>query len=284
MKVSEKECILEVLSQVRLEVEQELTKQNLRGDNRHKDNKSTLAVDGQCDGLEKAMKIIETKEEYIRGIRTERTEAILTENMSEVQKFMEMMELLRAGKKVAIDKRYCEPPIPTIKVIGVNGVSDDIPLDCCGKRDYNSYIPEQNISPLEEVKVISYTSGNSQKIEYIYTNPQGNRLYAHLEDGRDVDYDFSVIDVWHAYKGEYVPPKMREIELVFFKVNDNGHRKYYTTEKLEVAADLRVDEVVDFVASTMICYRGMDIAINFKPDDRIGYPCFIHHNERVYKE
>ena len=276
MTINEKECIIEVLSQVRNEVEQELTRQNLRGDNRHKNGKSTLQVDGHCDGLEKAVKIIEAKEEEIQGIRTQRP----PQNVDEIVKFTEMMELLRAGKKVAVKDRRYGSSIPTIKVTGTNGNTDNIPLDCCCYNDFDSYMPEQNISSLDTVSVVSYESGKSSLIEYVYANHQMNRLFAHLENGKEVDYDFSVLDVWGAYGGEWKEPEMREVTLTFFKNYDDLHRKYYTTETQLVPADYRVDEVVDYINENVTSYKGMDIIISFKPEDEIGYPCFISWKER----
>ena len=44
-------------------------------------------------------------------------------------------------------------------------------------------------------------------IEYIYTNPQFNRMFAKLEDGRVVDYDLPFMRIiWNEFE-EYIPPK-----------------------------------------------------------------------------
>lgn len=201
-------------------------------------------------------------------------------------KFANMMKLLRAGKKVKIEhKCYTGLQIPTIKLTNELGATKTLELKCCGSHKFESYgIPVFN--GLTEVSVVSYgMNSRCDKIEYIYANPQMNRLFAHLEDGRDVDYNFSILDViYQSSVEEYEEPQeMREVNLEFFKVNDeSGHRKYYATEKRQYPATWRVDEIIDEIEKNEKSYKCMDVYLRFNSDDDIGFPCFITASNRKY--
>lgn len=90
------------------------------------------------------------------------------------RQFKEVSELLQNGKRVTMENR----PIRY-------------------SEDYND----------PNVKSWSSTNVKHTAIEYIYTNPQFNRMFAHLEDGRDVDYNLSLMDIFWNKFIEYVPSK-----------------------------------------------------------------------------
>lgn len=78
---------------------------------------------------------------------------------------------------------------------------------------------------------------------------------------------------------------MRKITLWFFKHYDpdNGHRKYYASEPIEVPAEWHIWNIIDHIRDNYESYKGMDIVLVFEPDDEIGYPCMITYQERKYK-
>ena len=111
-------------------------------------------------------------------------------------RYEKIIENLLWGKKLKIEKlKYVYPSIPSIKVVGLNNVEDTLELDCIPKGEFETYMVEKPVEPLDSVTVTSYRSGDAVPIEYIYANPQMNRLFAHLANGEDVDYSLSILDV-----------------------------------------------------------------------------------------
>lgn len=78
-----------------------------------------------------------------------------------------------------------------------------------GKRVMMENRPMRYSEDFNDPNVKSWSSTNVKhtKIEYIYTNPQFNRMFARLEDGRNVDYKLSFMDIFWNKFIEYVPPK-----------------------------------------------------------------------------
>lgn len=78
---------------------------------------------------------------------------------------------------------------------------------------------------------------------------------------------------------------MRKIKLWLFKHYnpDNGHRKYYTDDTIEVPKEWQVWNIVEHIRDNYTNYKGMDIVLVFEPDDEIGYPCMITYQERKHK-
>jgi len=199
----------------------------------------------------------------------------------------ECMGLLRSGKKVIWNRIYTGSPVPTIKVEGENGVSDYFELECVGELKFETYMTEKPVHKLETVSIVSYGNHVYKKIEYVYSNPQMNRTFAHLEDGTDVGYNLSLIDFWSAYGGEYKPEvnKPYEFQLVFFKVRESGHRKYYTEETVQVPREIdEVWKLSDYLRETCDMYKGMDIYVNFPEDFKNAFPLFIAGETRRFKE
>lgn len=114
-----------------------------------------------------------------------------------------VMKMLHEGKKLKLKNlNYVYSSIPGIKVVGTDGTSDTFDLDCISTGTYDEYLVEKPINHVDSISVVSYTGGNAVPIEYIYANPQMNRLFAHLANGEDVDYDLNILDL-SCVEGEY---------------------------------------------------------------------------------
>lgn len=114
-----------------------------------------------------------------------------------------VMKSLCEGKKLKLKNlNYVYSSIPGIKVVGADGTSDTFDLDCISTGTYDEYLVEKPINHVDSISVVSYTGGNAVPIEYIYANPQMNRLFAHLANGEDVDYDLNILDL-SCVEGEY---------------------------------------------------------------------------------
>lgn len=115
---------------------------------------------------------------------------------STATKYEKVIENLMWGKRLKIEKlKYVYPSTPYIKVVGLNNEEDTLELDCIPKGEFETYMVEKPVEPLDSVTVTSYKSGDAVPIEYIYANPQMNRLFAHLANGEDVSYSLSILDV-----------------------------------------------------------------------------------------
>lgn len=265
---------IQVLKELQKEIHEQFTKDD------------DYCYDRYRSGLSKALEMVENKLMEAKCEKNIIPCDFSLQIADEVSKYAQMMKLLKAGKKVKIEHRcYTGLQIPIIKLTNELGATETLELECCESHKFESYeIPLFN--GVTEVSVVGYEmTSRCDKIEYIYANPQMNRLFAHLEDGRDVDYNFNILDV--AYQGsieEYEEPQeMREVNLEFFKVEDVGcHRKYYTTESRQYPATWRVDEIVDEVEKNEKSHIGMDIYLRFNSDDDIGFPCFISDLNRKY--
>lgn len=283
----EKELVIGVLDNLHSEIKAEFNKQDRRADKRLEQGKDVAGADGQCDGLEKALKCIEAKIQEIRGIRAsnlDSNETYMVKNTpitDETLKFAQMMELLRAGKKVKVKNRcYTGLQIPHLKLKGTDGTEQSLELVCCESHNHETYTIDNPLN-LESISVVAYgMTSRCDEIEYVYSNPQMNRLTAHLKNGKEVDYDFNILSVWSAFDGEWEEP--REVTLQFFLVDTDQHRKFYAEEKRQYPASWRVDQIVDEIKRHELHYNGMDIYVSFSSEDKIGYPCYIVASERYY--
>ena len=121
----------------------------------------------------------------------------------QVHSYEWVMKMLHEGKKLKLKNlNYVYSSIPGIKVVGADGASDTFDLDCISTGTYDEYLVEKPINHVDSISVVSYTVGNAVPIEYIYANPQMNRLFAHLANGEDVDYDLNILDL-SCVEGEY---------------------------------------------------------------------------------
>lgn len=275
---------VQVLEELREEIHKEFEHQDARADRRLEQGKCVSGADGQCTGLEKALKFIESKLRDLRIDAQNDTAVYMVRNTpikDETLKFAQMMELLHAGKRVRVKNRcYTGLYVPHLKFADGMGYNETLKLDCCRDHDYGT-IKLSKPMKVDSVAVIGYEfTGQADKIEYVYANPQMNRLFAHLENGKDVDYDFDILSVWSAFDGEWEEP--RRVTLQFFKVNEDGHRKFYAEEKCEFPIEWRVDQIVDDIKNNETRYKEMDVYLAFQPNDEIGYPCFIAASERKY--
>lgn len=94
--------------------------------------------------------------------------------------------------------------------MAINGVEQFRGLEELLKNRKRVVMEETTLEYREDFNDPNDTSWSSNKvkytvIEYIYTNPQFNRMFAHLEDGRNVDYDLSFMDIFWNHFIEYVP-------------------------------------------------------------------------------
>lgn len=134
------------------------------------------------------------------------------------------VDMLSQGKKLKVrGLNYLYGKVPTIKLTGENGVEDRFELDCISKGTFDQYLPEKFIDSVAEVAIVSYGVGESVPIEYIYANPQMNRLFAHLSNGHEVDYSLSILDINHIV-GEFTGlpsiPEKTEVNISLNSLRD----------------------------------------------------------------
>ena len=186
---------MELLDMIKDRLQKEFTRQDNRAERRFQRGVTSAAADGWCNGLEFALNTIEKVRQEIQPCEFIPDVYVMSEL------FREAYTLLSGGKKIKVDKRYCYNSIPTIRITGDKG-TDMFELDCIGNNTFESYMTERPVGEPEEISVVGYSDGNSSKIVYIKANPQMNVLTAHLEDGNDVGYNLSILDM-HSFKGEY---------------------------------------------------------------------------------
>ncbi len=206
-----------------------------------------------------------------------------TNNTTDItQKFQECMDLLKNGKKIVWNQRYVYGQVPMITLLGRNpSQTDSFELDCISKNTFEKYCVETQITDVDEVHVVGYSSRDSSLILYVFANPQMNRTFAQLENGDCVDFKLGLIDFWSAYGGEYAEPIKRTVQLTMFKRYDEHYsRKYYTDEIMEVPDDIiEMWELSEWLKETYKPYKGMDISVNTDNFPN-GYPLYIPAESR----
>lgn len=205
-------CVISVLKE---KISKKLERQNQRADRRLQQNKCTAGADGQCIGLEKAINILEEYQKSIADFSKSYTFSDAT--LQAALKFAQAYELLKQGKKIKVGMCYVHSDIPIIKLKGQDGKSEDtISMDCISKNKFDTYLVERDVPMLDEVSVVGYGSGAAEKIEYVYANPQMNRLFAVLKDGTTEDYSWNMLNMW-SFEGEYEPETtMVPVEMEFY--------------------------------------------------------------------
>lgn len=186
---------MELLDMIEDRLQKELTRQDNRAERRFQRDVTSAAADGCCNGLEFALKTVEKVRQEIQPCEFIPDVDVMSEL------FREAYTLLSEGKKIKVDKRYCYNSIPTIRITGDKG-TDMFELDCIGNNTFESYMTERPVGEPEKISVVDYSGGNGSKIVYIKANPQMSVLTAHLEDGNDVCYNLSILDMY-SFKGEY---------------------------------------------------------------------------------
>lgn len=136
--------------------------------------------------------IDKTQEHTLEGIRIpDSTEGWMTE------KYNRLITQLAQGERVAVnDLQYTYPPVPVIRVASSKNMYDDIPLDCVADGGLDVYMPEKPIKNLDTVSVIGYQEPRRANIQYIYSDHNLDKVYAHLDTGEDVEYSLSIADIW----------------------------------------------------------------------------------------
>lgn len=108
----------------------------------------------------------------------------------------------------------------------------------------------------EDVAIQGGKTSKSTEIEYVFVNPQFNRMFAKLVDGRTVDYDISFMDMcWRSYE-EWESPAMKLEDKVLgiiqtekeknqraydagaYSYQSLPHPQAFTVEELEIIAKL----------------------------------------------
>lgn len=184
---------------------------------------------------------------------------------------MEALTLLKAGKKIKVDRNFVYPPTPMMQV-GYGGTQEIIDLTEVPLRKPGDYSPDHNVT-LDTLKIVGYSDGICKRIEYVYANPQMNRLFAHLEDGTEEDYKLSIIDLWGSYKGEYIEPV--KVILRFYGYVDGVGTQCYSKE-LKVSTDWSNNQLVDFVLHNERDHLDKDILITLPS----GYIIVLKSNTR----
>ena len=191
-----------------------------------------------------------------------------------------VMDMLRQGKRVGVKNLcYSDRAVPTIKIKDNNGDCDVFDLDCLATNGFDTYIVEKPLDCPDEVSIISYNASHTTEIEYLYANPQMNRLTAHLIDGREVEYSLNILDIHHV-TGEYLPEPTQTVKLTFFKRYENDDRReFYAEEEAVFPQRLLAFEVEEKLIKTEKRCPNMDILVTF-PDSDSGYPCYITAEQR----
>ena len=213
-------------------------------------------------GLHKAVKVVEDLQ------KSNDVQKISPDTMIMISKFAEAYELLKQGKKVQVNMNYVYPSIPTIKLKDFNGkVEGLVKLDCIPETKFGKYTIESDIPLVDEVSVISYSSGKCKKIKYIYANPQMNRLFAVLEDGTEEDFKWSMLDMWWSYEGEYIP----ETPLESVKVKIGECCVYYFNIPKDSSWQQIKDEVLKYLTEHPE-YKGLPVIVS---SDLLPYEMYI---------
>lgn len=160
-----------------------------------KDYQKELHASGACDP-EAVDDLFEKVKERVKGAAFLQEESYLAYDKAILLKGW--LDLLSQGKNLKVEGlSYVYRKAPTIKLTGENGVEDHFELSCVSDETFERYLPEKYIDNLTEVAVVGYEAGETVPIEYIYANPQMNKLFAHLSNGHNVDYSLSILDINH---------------------------------------------------------------------------------------
>lgn len=181
-------------------------------------------------------------------------------------KFNMIISLLKQGKKLAVkDLQYSDRAVPTIKIKDIDGDTDVFDLDCLATNGFDSYIVEEPLGQPDEVSIISYNAPHTTKIEYLYANSQMNCLMAHLEDGREVDYKLSILDVFHV-TGEYLPEPTQVIHLTFFQQASRWNRAV-DAKVVEYPKRMPIKEIINRLIKAETTHPEMDMMVYFSDLD-----------------
>lgn len=190
--------------------------------------------------------------------------------------YEQICKQLREGKKLKVRLMYGHPSVPTIKVTSQDGTTDSFDLDCVRNREVEDYEVEKPINQLTTVSVVSYKRGGVTPIQYIYVDPHMKRLFAHLENGKDVPYDLNILDL-NRVVGEYKNSPVK-VRAVFFINPDesNEYQKFYAEKWLEIPEGV---EVSDWVKQNVLIYPEANMVL-FPEDSCGGFPSYIPSNAR----
>lgn len=264
MTVNEMRASIEILESIRIETQKEIKAIERREPTA--DVIKTVQNNSQIEGLSKILTYIDKKIEDLQlEICMELGENESDEPVKELsipEKFDKLIKLLREGKKVKIHNRnYVGLQVPHIKLQFKCG-EENIKLDCCETHEFNNY-KVQTGYPIDSISVAGYSvSSKCVKIEYIYANPQMNRLFAHLEDGRDVDYSLCILDIWAVGKEPEVVGTI-EATLQFFRLSDQiGNRKMIAEEKRSYPENWKIGQILDAIKKYESAYKGAEILVD----------------------
>ena len=188
-------------------------------------------------------------------------------------KLMEILTLLSEGKKIKVNKRFCYPLTPIMNIVHDGGIKDMVELTGVPLRKFGDYSPERKRVVLEALTISGYGTSISKNIEYVYANPQMNRLFAVLEDGTKEDYDWSILDIYSGYAGEYIEPVTIRLEFISYT---DGIGKQVQGKEIQVSAEWDDQKVVDYILHNEHEHLDKDLMIVF-PD---GYTMMLQSATR----
>lgn len=278
MTVNEMRASIETLESIQTEIQKEI--KAIEGREPTADIIKTVQNNSQIAGLNKSLIYIDKKIEDLKlEICMELGENESDEPVKELsipERFDKLIRLLREGKKVKINRNYVGSQVPHIKLNFKCGY-ETIKLDCCETHEFNNYKVHTGY-PIDSISVVGYgVTGKCVKIEYIYANSQMNRLFAHLEDGRDVDYSLCILDIW-AVGEEPEVVGTTEATLQFFQLSDQiGNRKMIAEEKRSYPENWEIGQIIDNIKKYESAYKGADILVNC---DSLGCKSLIFSSER----
>lgn len=200
-------------------------------------------------------------------------------------KYDQIVTLLKEGKKLKVEGlNYVYGYIPEIKVVGENGESDCIKLECISDLSYDIYLVEKNIPLLESITLEKYIKGNSIPISYIFSHPYSNQLLkAHLINGEEVDYTLSVFDLEHI-TGEYIPDETQviHVKLWFFKTGcQDLFSESLTTYTYDTKEPVTPEDIANYIRDTEWKFSEASIVVQFSNVD--WKPLIIDANTRRHK-
>lgn len=197
----------------------------------------------------------------------------------------QIIALLKEGKKLKVEGlNYAYRDIPIIKVVGENGESDCIKLECISDLSYDIYLVEKNIPLLESITLEKYIKGNSIPISYIFSHSYSNQLIkAHLINGEEVDYTLSIFDLEHI-TGEYVPDETQviHVKLWFFKPGcQDLFSESLTTYDYDTKEPVTPEDVANYIRDTEWKFPEASIVVQFSNVD--WKPLIIDASTRRHK-
>lgn len=217
--------------------------------------------------------VIEVIQEKIQQIQATKCSSTKDWIKASGDKLVEILTLLSEGKKLKVNQRFVYPPTPMMNVIHDGGIKDFVELTGIPLSKFGDYSPERKGVVLESLTISGYSDGISKKIEYVYANPQMNRLFAHLEDGTEEDYDWSILDIYSGYQGEYVEPVTIRLEFISYT---DGIGKQVQGKEIHVSAEWDDQKVVDFILHNEHEHLDKDLMIVFPG----GYTIMLQSDAR----